>query len=182
MEIEMQIPERSNGVPGGPYSEGALFSLISRIPVGEQAGLPSLLDFACATGGHLQSSWLDWEIALADHAALFMTLAGSFSAFQARPRRTWRCRDNDGLNEWMRSMAPESFTDINGLHSFLLEAQTNFADTRTASQRRRCREPNDIKELRARLRAATEEPARMRLQRLLLETRKQFLKGLRQER
>ena len=81
MGIELQIPESSVGMPGGPFSEAALFSLVSRIPVGEQLGLPSLLDYSTARPGLLRKSLLDWDVAIADHAALFMTLSGAFTAF-----------------------------------------------------------------------------------------------------
>ena len=98
-----------------------------------------------------------------------------FEEFPKKPKMTWRCRDNDEMTHWLKDKAPLNFDDVDELHGFLVEAQTKFADTRTAAQRRREREPDNIKAIRAALRAETVEAERQRSQRELLQARREFL-------
>ena len=78
----------------------------------------------------------------------------------------------------MRLHCPPVFSAVDELHSFVLEAQGLFADTRKCSDRSRTREPQSIKQLRLQLRSCTDEQTRRQLQRTLWNYRMQFLESL----
>ena len=52
----------------------------TRLPQGEQAGVPSLLDYCCATEGIVCDSWVDWAASPSDHAAVVYEFAVTCTA------------------------------------------------------------------------------------------------------
>lgn len=175
MGLDLRVPDWCVGLPGGPHSEAAVFSLISRTPVGDQHGLPSLLDFGACTNGCIERSWLDWDIARSDHAALFLSLKGTYEVFKRRPRQSWRCKDSEAMRAFLETSAPEQFDDLDSLHSFLARVRETFADRQTAAERRRTREPPHVKQLRAKLSSEADELQRLYLRKEIYDARKAFL-------
>jgi hypothetical protein len=178
--LTVDIPEFVDGDPGGPFAEHCRTAPISRIPIGEQAerSHPSLIDYALAERGFFKSLWLSWRDVPADHAWLFGELAGDPICPKPSHTTRWKCSDYGACTEWMRLHCPADFSAIDELHSFVLEAQGLFADTRKCSERSRTREPQSIKQLRLLLRSCTDEQTRRQLQRTLWNYRKQFLQSL----
>ena len=138
----------------------------SRIPVGEQALTmkPSLLDYAFATPSVIRNSELHWEGAPADHA---ISCFWCNPVVVARPRvkSNWVCSNKSACSAWLQQHTPGKVIDIDDLQTVLRKGQALFSDTRPCSDRRRTRLPLQLRDLYARLAAATDEETRHQLQR-----------------
>ena len=67
--VTVHDPTTIIGNPGGPNADHCLSAPITRIPVGDQPGLPLWIDH-CASDGCVSKSWIDWTDVPADHAAV----------------------------------------------------------------------------------------------------------------
>ena len=57
--LQLNVPSRAEGVPGGPCAEAILTCCFSRIPEGRQQGVPSLLDYSISEPNIIEDSWLN---------------------------------------------------------------------------------------------------------------------------
>ena len=64
MGLDLHILDDALGTLGGPFAVAASFSFISRIPVGCQRGLPSLIDGVAGAPGSVKDALLDLDLSL----------------------------------------------------------------------------------------------------------------------
>ena len=67
--LSVEMPKRVVGECAGEHRLVSALCPLTRIPTGEQLGVPSLLDYGLASPGIILDSAVDWEIAMADHGA-----------------------------------------------------------------------------------------------------------------
>lgn len=95
--LQVHLPTLSSVTPSGPRvtpetAEAFAAAPISRVPLGNQAGSPALLDYACAVPGTILSSELNWDFSPADHAWLITTLSTNV-IFPRKPKSCWTCKN-----------------------------------------------------------------------------------------
>ena len=175
--VTVHDPAAIVGNPGGPYADHCLAAPITRIPVGDQVGLPSWIDH-CASNGCVSESWIDWTHVPADHAAVAARCQSLRLQKAPRQRTTWVVSDFDSAMSYAMSHAPADFQSFSQLHDFITKVQDANTSPSTCAERRRQREPPAIKELRAQARHTTSEQVRRQLQRKVWEGRKHWLRTL----
>ena len=123
------------------------FSDATRIPIGNQHGSISLLDYGVGTPGMLTGGQIDWEMAPADHAGVVFDF--SIPCLQAKhyPKRLWKCCDVENFKKDAESIFLDPFhsTDILALFTSLSQLQAKYQDCRTCSDRRKARMPFELR-------------------------------------
>ena len=173
--LELEIPRVVCSVPGGPFAHQCGIAPITRVPVGcaVLTDLPSTLDDGLATPNLVRDVQLHWEGAPADHAINVFTLAPC-SIVRTSVKTSWKCSDETGCLRWLAECAPESFTDVEAFHTFLLKMQRSWADERTCKERRDARLPPQLRILYSQIAGCTRECDRRLLQRNAWQLRKQW--------
>ena len=149
-------PHQICGVPGGAWSEFCVGSPISRIPTGDQPGLPSLLDFVCCNPAVLFSSILCWDVHESDHALLCVTVKTRFRT-SLRPKRIWSVVCEDTCIDNMHLLNLQQLKSISSVEVSLRGMQVSFGCSTTCKQRRVERMPLDLRTLYARKAIAASE-------------------------
>jgi len=90
--FEFFLPERSVGLPGGIWNSEAIDCPFTRIPLGDQPGLPSCIDYVAASPNLVSSTCCDWTYSYSDHAMLVCELSPKL-AFTKRAKRIWNVRN-----------------------------------------------------------------------------------------
>ena len=154
--VDLVVPEKVLGCPGGRWNDACKSSVVSGIPSDDQLGVPSLLDFGAASRNLVQSSWLAWEPRFSDHAASFFVLR-----FDVRKPRfvksTWRCRDPTACSSWLRTVMTESLSSdgVSDVFDICHSLKTAWADKTSCAQRRAERMPFQLRSIYAELRVCT---------------------------
>ena len=178
MSTRVTLTHGHDGGPESPYREICVGAPITRVPVGEQRGLPSWIDH-CASDGTVNSLRLSWIDVPADHAALIAHCRVNFQTRRPFRRKTWVYSDLQTARDYTKSNAPASFTSLLDFHTFVASVQEAHSSPDSCAIRRRQREPPAIKQLRMQLRSASTIKERRRLQKLIWEGRKHWLDTLR---
>ena len=182
MHVGIVLPERSEGVPVSRFAEQALHTTVTRVPIGGQKGLPSLLDFCLLGEGCSGTSWLSWDVASGDHAAMFLELQCPFKVLPRWRQTHWHPSRLGHCAAWIEQNAPSDFQTTKEFHGFARKAQDNFKDNGTAKERRSRREPEHIKALRAEINGTAVANEKAVLRERLYVARKVWLEGMRQQR
>ena len=126
----------------------------TRLPIGRQAGVPSLLDYSftkdCGAEGFIY-----WDHAVADHALVLYKLDLQLPAVQRRRRTHWQCTD---VQAFMESAVHLSLHEDVSYASFAdqLRSLQDAHDTKlSCAIRRRERMPFQLRALMARMRMCT---------------------------
>ena len=171
--LTVTLPDMVCSTPGGPFDHICAMAPISRIPTGEcvEYSLPSLLDYGLSSSRFVKASKLHWEGAPADHGFVTFSLDPT-SVLRRGTKTNWKCKNRDECLNWICNNAPDNFEDIQSLHSFLLEIQRVWADSRTCKDRREARLPDSLRSLYNTIANTTSEIERQRLQKEAWEIRR----------
>ena len=91
--LDVVIPYDARNIPcNDPSLEYFWFAPITRLPIGEQRGLPSLLDYLLVSGCDALGA-VSWEHAIADHAFVWFHINIKVEAVATRRRTHWKCSD-----------------------------------------------------------------------------------------
>ena len=148
VRLSVHLPDRVSSLPGGRICGKATACPFTRIPIGRQKGVPSLLDYALGAAGKLQEVVVDWDLAQGDHAALIVGLSCPYKRFPRWRRSTWKCSDRAHCKAWVAQNAARNFNSVDSFHTFAKSVQAEFEQVLTRSERRKRREPEWIKQLR----------------------------------
>ena len=181
--LELHTPTSCAGIPPGDIPVECVGVPITRVPIGDQPGLPSWIDH-CASDGSVSDLAIHWPSDVpSDHAGIVARCPCVARLSRQRPRSTWACDDVSAADEAARALAAgmdsEGFDSVNRFHDFVLRLQAAAADPRPCSLRRRFREPPAIKELRQRRCQSACGVERAHLQQQIWTGRKQWLDSLR---
>ena len=145
MGLDLHIPSRVIGSPGGPHAELAFLLPVSRVPVGDQTGDPSLLDYAAAHPSLVQELLLDWELCDSDHATLVAEIkCDSLASKRRRVKRLWKCRDIPGCSTWVQLHAPVPH-DIRDMTEVCTYFQDMWSDVQPCKKRSAARVPIEVR-------------------------------------
>ena len=75
--LEVCLLERYLSGLHGVWGEACAFAPVTRVPLGSQAGRPSLLDYAITSLNLVQDCYIDWYGSESDHAVVVYFLKGS---------------------------------------------------------------------------------------------------------
>ena len=103
---------------------------------------PSLLDYA-ASNCETAVCEVSWNVAVADHAAVFLRTSGARRSLRKFAKTTWSIEvtsREEAIADAAVHVPPEGFSNLESLHNAVLEFQEMFAPTRTRQQRRASRE------------------------------------------
>ena len=144
--VTLAMPEIVQSQPPGPWATDCFFTGITRVPIGGQVGLPSILDYAAATPGCISKVWGTWEGTCSDHA---MIIAETTETLEKRrwTRTTWKCRSMLQCKAWMSEHGPSCQLGPPELAEWLLKAQQKWEDGKSSAQRRDTRIPDEVKQL-----------------------------------
>ena len=157
---------------GGAYDELCQRFPITRLPFGDQGGLPSRLDYVFASQGPESSLRHLWHDVWADHCLLELHVKACTVSRPHRIKSTWHCKDERGLTLALQSSLPLSFRDITTLHDVCVGYQEGWKSTLSCKDRRMHRESPQIKELRRLLRGARTEAQRSELQHAIISAKR----------
>ena len=160
------------GVPGGIWSEYCLGAPVSRVPVGEQEGFPSLLDYVCCIPSLIESSFLDWTVFESDHALLAVNAKSRF------------CVSPDSLETCIDELQTLDLVQLNSVCALeyqLHVVQSAHGCRKTCKERRQLRMPLDLRTLYARKQLTTDEDEKHNLVRMIRARRSAWIKHLRAE-
>ena len=116
--VTVHDPTTIIGNPGGPHADHCLSAPITRIPVGDQPGLPSWIDH-CASDGCVSESWIDWTDVQADHAAVVARCKLKHRKQTAKKRSTWVVSNAESAKVYAIAQAPTAFQSFEELHAFV---------------------------------------------------------------
>ena len=154
-------------------------SLVSRKPAGLSALTvrPSLIDGTFSNPRVATRTVIEWEDAPGDHASVYLFIEDPLSFRRSSPGASvWRCSDLSAFASFAEASIPESFSNEAEFSVWLRSVMLPFTDTRSSAQRRREWEPKRIKDLRRKLRLATDEADRNQLRRQIFSARCQVSK------
>ena len=167
--------------PGGKFKEVVKHSPITRLPDGQQLGLPACIDYALTASlfpALLQRAWDP----MSDHAII--AVCGSLPQLKAATERTrWFPQSEDYqqtvacFRAALQQRGP--LVDWRDLVHFLQETQKNFTADSCVAKRRQDRMPEDLRELYTALANSTDEGARSILKNACWERRKEWVQSLR---
>ena len=145
LSLHLQLPERMVSGPGGPWSDACAFSVVSRVPLGEQLGVPSLLDFGVASDRLVRESFVDWHSADADHAYVVYILNSVHSSV-VRRKKIWKCVDEHSCLEKVSFADFEKHDSVSAVMSKLTAIQDSCDSGLSCAARRRERMPFELRE------------------------------------
>ena len=150
-------PSHIVGMPGGTWSTFCIAAPISRVPLGLQDGLPSLLDFVCCKPDVLDSSFITWNVHESDHALLCVVVESDFHA-TSRRKRMWYATNENMCIDTLHRFNFGSLNSISDLEERLSEVQGPFECPKSCSTRRWERMPIDLRTLYAAAPYSIESP------------------------
>ena len=172
------IPYDVCSVPcNDPSLEYLWFAPVTRLPIGEQHGLPSLLDYMAVSGCDAHGA-ISWEHAIADHAFVWFDINVKVEAVVARHRTHWKCLDKAEFLEQAQQLFVDESTCYDTFVLKLQELQTRFDTNLCCAERRRRRMPLQLRTLMCRLAKAVSLCDAARLRKLVWERKKQWIKEL----
>ena len=175
--LAVNVPDRAGPPLTGPWKDFNTSTSFSRVPIGDQYGLPSLIDFALGTCGVVLSSYVLWN-SFSDHAYLVCRTQAPTRLLPRRPKRTWEYKNWDDSVHFFASLAPEDFESFEHFLQHVCQMQKATGAKSTCKQRSRCREPPAIKLLRQHIRQNTDPTKDRSLKKSLWEARKSWLSSL----
>ena len=163
--------------PPGPFREQFRQAYFTRIPIGDQNALPARIDSAAVPADvsdcHLCINWKDVP---ADHAWLGLTLPPVRRTYsELRRAQTWRPKNSETLTSDVVSELPQAFAGINDLESYCLDVQAKLGDGLSRNQRRKLREPFEIKTARHHLSSSSTSSEYRHRQNILFKLRRNFI-------
>ena len=119
----------------------------TRIPLGQQCGIVSLLDYGVASPGFLSCGEIDWSVCLMDHAATIFNVNIPTPHVCESKKRKWVCTDVDGFTKDASLIHTDSAfgSDPTDLFQVLGQLQDKYQDMRSCSSRRKCRMPFELR-------------------------------------
>ena len=117
------------------------------VPVGNQSGLPSLLDYPLSSQGIISSSSLIWTH-FSDHAINVTYVNAPMVFVRPRPKPTWQYRNWDHAVDFFKQIPAASLHEWSHFTECIGRLQATTGTSLTCAQKRRLREPENIKELR----------------------------------
>ena len=156
--LEVSVPARCVDAPAGKWAECTIGTPVTRVPLGEAPGLPSLLDFAVASPALVQELWSSWNAAPGDHAMIIANLAADFEP-RKWAKTNWSCRDEPACTAWLAKHTNKTPKDMSSFEAMMLEAQSKWADNRTCWQRHKDKLPHFVVEALAAAATTDEEQA-----------------------
>ena len=143
--LELFPPECVIGNPGGAWDSDAIVCPITRIPIGDQSGLPSCLDYAVASPGLISASACDWTYSFSDHALVVYRLTPKLPRFR-RVQRAWHVIDESACIDQLKEMPFHSADSIGDVCEKLMVAQNVHESQLTCRQRRLIRMPFELRQ------------------------------------
>ena len=113
---------------------------ITRLPEGDQPGLPSCLDYA-ATRGCKAEGCIEWELAIADHGVLFYTVEVQIAKRRRRMATTWSASDFGSFLEQAANVTLCKDTSYNDMVGIIRSLQEDHTLRKSRMQRRHDRMP-----------------------------------------
>ena len=149
-------PEFSSTPDVDEWAALSLVAPFTRIPIGEQTGLASLIDLVYADHNCISSTYsIGWDHLLFDHAWISVNLSFvTEDRATRRPMRTWRPCCSVAVKAEIGRTMPVEFKSVDHFVQYALSIQESLASPTTARQRRALREPFHIKMIRHQLRNA----------------------------
>ena len=142
----LYLPGCVSEAPSGQWANLCRNTGITRVPVGGQAGLPSVLDYAAATPGCIARIWGTWEGTCSDHAMIIIETKQTLEKRRWR-RTTWKCKSTLQCKKWMSEHGPSSQLGQPEIAAWLLKAQQKWEDGKSSAQRSQARVPEEVKQL-----------------------------------
>lgn len=176
VSLDLHPPDETGGFPPALWAEVCLSSPVTRVPAASQEGLPSTLDYAASSRGFLNQISAFWLPLPTDHSALFITCYVRCQISQTFTPSTWKCSDNELALDWLRQRTEHCEANVASCISLLRDVQRAFEKRVPSHLARSCREPLNIKELRARLRACTEPSIQKQFSKDIFKSRIAYLK------
>ena len=107
-KAEICVPASALGVPCSAFAEHAIECGATRVPqtaVTEQSEVPSLIDYAVKSVGiELRSISANWQISVADHAAVMCEIECPLVPKIDRSKRMWVCTDVGLARAWSSAL------------------------------------------------------------------------------
>ena len=144
--VELVLPSRMSGSPGGSWPLDLLQVPCSRVPVGCQNGFPSLIDVGGASQSLIRSCWVDWDGVDADHAFVFYDVVCHFQV-PRRARKSWLCTSEQEVMEHLQTFTFSSTSTPEDICASLISIQALYDSDQTCEQRRADRMPFELREL-----------------------------------
>ena len=174
----INIPDQTGDPLTGPWASHNLECVFSRIPIGDQTGLPSLLDYALSSASTVSSSSLVWN-SFSDHAFLISRLHARSRKNIPRPKRSWDYKDWEQSVDYFSAVAPDEFDSWERFHDCILDMQQTTGVSIPCKQKSRQRELTFIKDIRKAIRGNADCNVDRILKKNLWEARKSWLQSLR---
>ena len=109
-------------------------SLATRIPIGEQDGCVSQLDYAFASENILFDGRIHWDLAQLDHAAVSYCFKLPLYEFKRHGKRRWHCTDVNGFIDHLATLDWDEY-DVSEMLSCLRQIQNSFQDNAPCKRR-----------------------------------------------
>ena len=145
-------------------SAGRIFRRIfpvTRVPTGNQEGVPSILDYALTSTNAINEASAHWEASPADHALISLRV-DIIPARYAYRQTEWICRNADTAQSWLTSHATGPWASFDDWKRFMWQFQDKHADSDTCEKRSRERLPDEVRAL---FRQAAAETTPLRVKR-----------------
>lgn len=125
--------------------ESTAEGIYTRMPAGAAAltSTPSCIDYFLVSRDLKVRTWGTWETTPSDHAMVVVDVRQPLKR-PIRPKRKWRCRHWQAAVEWAAAHTP-SVTDLQGWTEYAAQLQDMWHDSRSCAQRRRDRNPYEIR-------------------------------------
>ncbi|CAK0833076.1 unnamed protein product, partial [Prorocentrum cordatum] len=116
-------------------------------PTGEQQGDPSWLDHCFASAGVVTPVHTTWDSAPGDHSWLIVGLAGAVQpSLDRHTKRVWHCTDWEAYERELDTLDGDTLTSVSDITQAVQGIMDKYTDVQTSRQRRRTREPLQIKD------------------------------------
>ena len=144
--LVLELPDVCSTSPGGSFGELVSTCPITRVPLGDQSGLPSCLDYASCSVGFVSSSFRDWNLGPADHALVGFICTPTWHC-PRRVKKFWNCVSSDDCVQQMSHIALHRDMDLESICTAVRSVQDLCTDRRTCEQERTERMPVDLREV-----------------------------------
>ena len=142
--FEFCLPECSIGLPGGAWNSEAIDCPFTRIPLGDQPGLPSCIDYVASSPNFVVSTWCDWTFGFSDHAFLFSELSLKLT-FPKRGKRFWNISGESACLEVLGQMPLEPSEGITSVCQKLICIQDSHESDLSCAERSYLRMPFELR-------------------------------------
>ena len=182
--LDIHFASRITSLPASKWAESCLTFPFTRVPQGEQVGLPSLLDFIVASRNTVESTEGSWKYVPSDHCLVYSEI--SCDIFETCRRKThWDCSDWGEAREWVKGQWPSFETCplaeyTSYMFDFLSNVRDKFSVRSTSAARRYHRFPLSLRLLYFQLAQAPPE-RREHFRMMCWHQRLRWVKGLREQ-